>query len=132
MSNLANEPVAPDTFLYRRVHPVHYKSLPDGTCRLRETAFKNPKDSNDMSVQLGDTLECLEIRPECILDGYDESWGLAEFRAQVAIEQEQDVERSPKQNDEAHGDVVGAKPTGRRRVFAEAARWTVVPRAQEP
>jgi len=121
-------PVLADTLLYRRVHPVHYKELADGSCRLRDTAFKNPKARMDMSVQLGDTLEQIGKRPIDVLEGLDPSWGLAAFRAGVAMLEEQFVERTPKDNDEAHGDVVGDKPVSRRRVFAEAADWAVPPR----
>lgn len=106
---------------------MHYKRLSDGSCRIRETAFKNPKIGKDMSVQLGDTLADIGKSPDDVLDGYDGSWGLAAVHAKVVTDEEQTIKRTPKVGDEAHGDVVGEKPTGRRKVFAAAACWSVRP-----
>jgi hypothetical protein len=80
-----------------------------------------------MSVQLGDTLAHIGKSPKDILDGLDASWGVAAIRAKTVTDEEQTVERTPKPRDEAHGDVVGEKPTGRRKLFAAAACWAVKP-----
>lgn len=123
-----DRPVEDDTLLYRRVHQVHYKLQEDGSFRIRETAFKNPKDGKDMSVQLGDTLADLGKTPNDVLVGVDASmYGVAAIQAKVVTDEDQTVERTPKPGDEAHGDVVGDKPTGRRKLFASAACWAVPP-----
>jgi hypothetical protein len=126
-----DRPVEDDTLLYRRVHKVHYSRRPDGSFRLRETAFKNPKDRVDMSVQLGDRLAELGKSPEDVLEGHDSSFGLAALRTKVVRDEEQAVERTPRPDDLAHGDVVGEKPTGRRKRFAEAACWAVTPQPSD-
>jgi hypothetical protein len=119
-------PVQGDTLLYRRVHQVHYKRMPDGSFRMRDTAFKNPRSGLDMSVQLGDTLAGLG-RTAHELRAADPTLGIAEIEAQVMFDNDQRVERTPRPADEAHGDVVGEKPGARRRMFVRAARWAVPP-----
>jgi hypothetical protein len=127
-----DRPVEDDTLLYRRVHKVHYSRRPDGSFRLRETAFKNfPGGGLDMSVQLGDRLAELAKSPEDVLKGHDSTFGLAALRTKVVRDEEQSVERTPKPDDLAHGDVIGEKPTGRRKRFAAAAWWAVEPQPSD-
>lgn len=123
-------PVDGGTLLHRRIHPVHYKRREDGTFRLRDSAFKNPTGGLDMSVQLDDTLTAIGQTPADLLASHDRDWGVAAIRARTATDEDQTVERTPREGDEAHGDVVGEKPTSRRRRFADAACWTVVPQLE--
>jgi hypothetical protein len=119
-------PVPGHTLLYRRVHRVHYKRMADGSFRMRDTAFKNPRTGLDMSVQLGDKLAELGRTPY-ELRSADATLGIAEIEAQVMYDNDQRVARTPKPDDEAHGDVIGEKPGARRKVFVRAARWAVPP-----
>lgn len=122
-----DDPVEGSTLLHRRIHPVHYKRQEDGSFRLRDSAFKNPKGGLDMSVQLDDKLTALGLGPPDLLIGLDAAWGVAAIDARTAVDEDQTVLRTPRKDDEAHGDVVGAKPGARRRRFVGAARWTVLP-----
>jgi hypothetical protein len=121
------KPVEDGTLLHRRIHPVHYKRQPDGSFRIRDGAFKNPRDRLDMSVQLGDTMADIGLTPNDLVSEFGTDWGVAAISVKVANDEDQTVERTPREHDEAHGDVVGEKPTSRRKRFAAAACWTVQP-----
>ena len=122
-----DDPIEGSTLLHRRIHPLHYKRQEDGSLRLRDSAFKNPKGGLDMSVQLDDKLTALGQTPADLLAGLDGAWGVAAIDAETAVDEDQTVLRTPRKDDEAHGDVIGEKPGARRRRFVSAAWWTVPP-----
>ena len=123
-----NRPIDGQTRLYRRINRPHYSPQADGSFRLRDTAFKNsPGGGKDMSVALEDTLADSGGEVMDVLAGYGAEWGLAAITTQTAWDHEQDVQRTPKDDDPAHGDVIGEKPTGRRKKLALAAEWVVLP-----
>lgn len=94
---------------------------------VSQGAFNNTTGTDEMSVSLGDTLESLGRDPESVVEGMTDM-GLVSLSAGfVRNDEEQTVERSPNEEDEAHGDVVGEKKGSRRKRFANQAVWVVVP-----
>ena len=79
-----------------------------------------------MSVVLADALEEEGRLPGSILADKD-GYGLVALTAEEVRAEEQRVVRSPLPEEEAHGDVWGEKPAGRRCRFARLARWIVEP-----
>ena len=75
-----------------------------------------------MSVVLGDTLESEGRSPISALEKYPDHF-LVAITAGDARAQGQDVERTPIEEEPAHGDVVGKKTRGRRRALCAAAEW---------
>jgi hypothetical protein len=115
------------TPLYRRVPPTHWKKVGDDYI-VRDGAFKNfpHPERKRMSVVLGDTLEHLHRTIESVRGG-EPNYGVIAITTQVAREEDQRIERSPQDDEPAHGDVYGDKPTGRRKKFAAQAVWVVYP-----
>lgn len=81
-----------------------------------------------MSVVIEDTLQALGCEPASVLEGF-EGYGLAALTAGFVRTEEQDVRRSPKDDEQAHGDVIGTKSNARRKRFAAFAAedWIVQP-----
>jgi hypothetical protein len=119
--------VADATPLYRRVPPAHWKKVGE-TYIVRDGAFKNfpNPERRRMSVVLGDALEQLERDAESVR-GDLSNYGVVSITAKVARDEDQRLERSPRDDEPAHGDVHGDKPEGRRKKFAASAVWVVYP-----
>ena len=80
-----------------------------------------------MSVALGDTLEGAGRQPNSVLEGYPADFWLVSFPADAARRVEQAVCRDPKDDEPAHGLVVGKKTGACQRALARAATWIVAP-----
>jgi len=134
-----DEPVTGDTPIYRLV-PVEQCEVVEGAWIFRSGAFDNssmPGFENEMSVILGDTLAALGRDPgELPRRAYPEQpgrWGLAVLRAScVTSVPEQTIRRSPTPEECAHGDVVGAKNTKRRKRLKRCATWVFPPATAPP
>lgn len=118
--------------LFRRVPPDHYKVV-DGAFVLRDGAFKNfPRpELKRMSVVLEDTLAGEGRDPSSLLADEQSAFGVVAIKAKAVRAEEQRVERSPLEDEPAHGDVYGEKPGARRKRFVRAARWVVYPSLPE-
>lgn len=79
-----------------------------------------------MSVVLQDKLEELGRMPESILEGRT-GHGLVGILAGDVRAEEQLIERTPRDDEPAHGDVFGKKASARRRILAGRAFWVVEP-----
>jgi hypothetical protein len=117
----ADAPVPEDMSLYRRVHPSEIVWDDNDQCpRPNSSVFKD----REMSIHLADVLEdegreavsVLEERPE---------HSLVTLTVGFVQSHEQEVRRSPLEEDPSHGDVVGSKPKTRRRAFAQEAAFVV-------
>lgn len=64
--------------------------------------------------------------PRSALEKYPDHF-LVAITARDAREQEQAVERTPIDEEPAHGDVIGKKTRGRRRALCAAAEWVEAP-----
>lgn len=119
--------ISDETDLYRRVPPDHYKVTANDVM-VREGAFKNfpNPELRRMSVVLGDTLAELGRDPSSILEGHS-GYGLVAIKAGCVRSEGQAVQRTPLDDEAAHGDVVGDKPAGRRKRFAKHAEWVIRP-----
>lgn len=115
------------TALYRRVPPAHWKKVGDEFI-VRDGAFKNfpNPERKRMSVVLGDTLEQLDRGTESVR-GRAPNYGVIAITAEIARQEAQRIERSPQNDEPAHGDVYGEKPTSCRKKFAAQAVWVVYP-----
>lgn len=123
-SNSSTVPSA--TRLYRRVLPRAgdgYVLDENRDClRLSSAVFSGER----MSVLLGDTLDDEGREPLQTLVEYPDNF-LVAITAAAAREQEQEVERTPLDEEPAHGEVVGKKTKGRKRALAAAAVWIKAP-----
>lgn len=119
--------VEDQTPLYRRVPPAHWKKVGDEYI-VRDGAFKNfpNPERRRMSVVLGDTLEQHDRDTESMRGGQSD-YGVIAITAKVARDEEQRIERSPRDGEPAHGDVYGDEPAGRRKEFAAQAVWVLYP-----
>jgi hypothetical protein len=88
--------------------------------------FPNPERKR-MSVALGDTLAQLEREPESVRRPDQADYGVVAIKAGDVRAERQRIERSPRDDEPAHGDVYGEKPTGRRKKFVAVAEWVVYP-----
>ena len=79
-----------------------------------------------MSVVMQDRLEELGRTPESILEGRP-GHGLVGILAGDVRAEEQKIERTPRDNEPAHGDVCGEKASARRRILAGKAFWVIEP-----
>lgn len=120
--------ISDETDLFRRVPPDHYK-LVAGEFVLRDGAFKNfpHPERKRMSVVLGDTLTDAGREPESVRSPEQSNFGVVAISAGEVRAEEQRIERSPLDEEPAHGDVFGEKPGARRKRFARVARWVVYP-----
>lgn len=112
------------TRLYRRVHPNFLRRDEERDCvRLMSGAFQHV----EMSVALGDVVEAKEQDPASLLESFPPDFCLVSFAAEVARGLEQCVCRDEKDDDLAHGLVVGPKPQRVQRQLASASSWVVAP-----
>lgn len=122
----ANRPVQPETNLYRRVIPKledgYVLDEEDDCLRLSSAAFVG----QEMSVFMGDTMEEEGREPLDALTK-EPTFFLVAITAADAVAAEQEVMRTPLDDEPAHGDVVGKKTRGRRRALARAATWLKAP-----
>jgi hypothetical protein len=134
-----DSPVGDDVLLYRLV-PIRWCDVVDGQWEFQSGAFDNSgklqpgEHPDDMSVVLGDTLEALQRLPDDLparaLFGVPDELGVAVLRANfVRAEEEQEVRRSPNDDEPAHGDVRGKKGAKRRKRLKKHAEWIVRPAA---
>jgi hypothetical protein len=125
-------PVVDDVDVHRLLNPALDIDWDhdEGRWVVKSSAFQNPtkpEPTNRMSVVLGDTLEAMDRPPEDARRAKPE-WYVAALTAGFVRTEDQEVERSPTDEEPAHGDVVGDKKSrARRRRFADAARWVVEP-----
>lgn len=128
--------VADETLLLRRVpSKPNLNVVWDGNLgcwRPSSASFENDADGSPMSVQLSDTLKKLGLPLEQALAGHEEGFSLAAFRAVVARENGQAIVRDPKDDEPAHGLVVGKKTKSVSRRIAKQFVWIVPPKLPEP
>lgn len=119
--------------------PVGSCAAVDGQWEFQSAAFDNAtplheqEHPHDMSVVLSDALEGLGRVPENLpietpCAGDPELWGVA--RLEVGFlrhEEEQEILRTPEEDEPAHGDVRGVKNTKRRRRLKKHAEWVIQP-----
>jgi hypothetical protein len=79
-----------------------------------------------MSVVLQDKLEELGRTPDSILESKP-GHGLVGILAEDVRAEEQRIERTPRDEEQAHGDVWGKRPSARRRILAAKAFWAIEP-----
>lgn len=115
------------TTLFRWVPPAHIRRTAEGP-EWRDGVFKNfpRREELRMSVVLQDRLEELGRTPESILEGRP-GHGLVGILAGDVRAEEQKIERTPLEEELAHGDVCGEKPSARRRILAGKAFWVIEP-----
>lgn len=96
---------------------------------VRDSAFKNfpNKESGRMSIVLGDRLDELGREVESVLDESQSGFGVVSLIAEEVRKYDQELERSPTDDEPAHGDVVGQKATARRKQLASIAKWVIPP-----
>jgi len=123
-----DDSVDDETLLYRWVHPDFVRAAENGY-EARDGAFKNFPNPEllRMSVAIEDRLNELKREPESILDSKPSGYGLVSLTARQVREEEQRIERSPTDEELAHGDVWGKKTEGRRRRFARMSQWVAGP-----
>jgi hypothetical protein len=116
-------PVPEETKLYRRVHPtqLHWDDN-DGCLRPTSSAFKG----EEMSIGLGDVLEDEQRDIESLASDKPTHSLVSLTAGYVEGEEDQQVRRTPLQEEPAHGDVCGEKTQGRRKRFAFAAELALV------
>jgi hypothetical protein len=131
-------PVDDETLVYRLI-PVGSCRAVDGRWEFQSHAFSNatPVDEDeprdDMSVVLGDALAALDRVPaslpaESPLGGNPQLWGVAKLQVGFLRHQEQqEILRTPTEDEPAHGDVRGAKNGRRRKALKKHAEWVVQP-----
>jgi hypothetical protein len=131
-------PVADDTDVYRLI-PVGSCDVVDGQWEFQSGAFDNStplvedEPDDEMSVVLQDTLSALKRIPERLpvetpCSGNPELWGVAKLNVGFLRNDEmQEIVRSPKDDEPAHGDVRGTKNTKRRRRLKKHAEWVIRP-----
>jgi len=111
----------------------------DGRWEFQSSAFDNSTPLHDaerddeMSVVLEDTLSALDRVPENLpvetpCPGDPELWGVARLNVGfLRNDEEQEILRTPNDDEPAHGDVRGRKNAGRRKRLKKHARWVVEP-----
>lgn len=131
-------PVNDGDEVYRLVKVDSCRAV-DGRWEFQSSAFDNSSPLHDderddeMSVVLQDTLSALERVPERLpietpVTGGLETWGVARLSAGFLRNQEdQDILRSPNDDEPAHGDVRGTKNPPRRKRLKKNATWVVEP-----
>ncbi len=111
------------TCLFRRVPPQQVtRDRNRGTLRPMSGHFLD----TEMSVVLGDQLEAAGRSPESAVGRHTDDF-LVCGTAQCVRDEEQGVVHTEKDDEAAHGDVVGNKPKPRARRFANGARWVIEP-----
>jgi hypothetical protein len=131
-----DDPVGDDVVVYRLI-PVWQCKMVDGAWEFNSGAFDNASPefegdgTEDMSVVLGDHLAALNRLPEDLPEDTlwaDLQWGVAALQVHfLRHEEDQEVLRTPREDEPAHGDVRGTKNTKRRRRLKKHAVWIVQP-----
>ena len=127
--------------VYRMV-PTSWCDVVDGKWEFQSGAFDNAtpqhsdESADDMSVVLSDTLEALGRDPEALpaeTVWAGEHWGVACLEVRyLRHHEEQEIRRTPQQDEPAHGDVRGKKHSKRRKRMKAHASWIVRPAASPP
>ena len=122
------EGVPDDVVLYRLLNPEHDITWDENDRQwiIKSSAFQNTSRTDRMSIVLGDTLEASGRPPEDARRSKP-TWYVAAITTRLVRNEEQDVQRTPRPEEEAHGDVIGDKGKARRRRFVAAAWWIVSP-----
>lgn len=132
----------PDDGCVYRLIPVGSCDVIDGRWEFQSGAFDNASPLNDdespldMSVVLDDALDALSRLPERLpietpCAGEPELWGVAVLKVgYLRNEEDQEIRRTPKDDEPAHGDVRGVKNTRRRRRLKQHAEWVIRPALQ--
>jgi hypothetical protein len=115
----------------------------DGEWEFQSAAFDNAtpltddEPPHDMSVALSDTLGALDRAPERLPydgacpDDDPDRWGVAVLRVDfLRNKEQQEILRTPRDDEPAHGDVRGTKNSSRRRRLKKHAEWVVRPASQ--
>jgi hypothetical protein len=131
-------PVDDEAVVYRLV-PTYWCRAVDGQWEFPSGAIDNasPEDADDcpddMSIVLSDTLESLGREPENLPTNTPwagDEYGVAVLNVSYLRNDEgQLMLRTPEDDEPAHGDVCGKKPSGRRKRLRNHARWVVRPAA---
>ena len=134
----SESPVGDDVLVYRLV-PTHWCDVVNGQWEFQSAAFDNSTPESDdecpddMSVVLSDTLATLNRTPEALPE--DTPWAGDEYGVAVLEvdylrhEEEQQLFRTPEDDEPAHGDVCGKKAPKRRKRLKKHAQWVVRPAA---
>ena len=132
MAENEDAPVPDDVDVHRLLHPDLDVAWDhdEGRWVVKSSAFQNTAGTNRMSVVCGDTLAELGRPPEDARRAMPDRY-VAALTAGFVRREDQEVERTPTEEEPAHGDVVGDKARSRRRRFASAARWVVEPTAPD-
>lgn len=127
MSAHADEPIADEVVLYRRVPPRHLVPDENRNCtRISTSTFKDRDDQ--CSVALGDDLDRHELAPESVLGPHkDEGYALVAVTAADARSTDAEVRRAHLEDDPTHGVIAGKLNKGKLRTLNLAARWVVRP-----
>lgn len=127
-----------DESVYRLVKVSECKVV-DGRWEFQSGAFSNSTPQHDderddeMSVVLADTLSALDRSAENLpvetpCPGEPEIWGVAKLNAGfLRKDEKQEVLRSAKDDEPAHGDVRGPKNPKRRKRLKKHASWVIEP-----
>lgn len=109
--------------LYRRVHPnfVRFDEV-RGCQRLSTGAFQDA----ELSIAFGDTLNDLGADPASAFAA-NPGHPIVCFTVSAARAASLGVCRDPKDNEPAHGLVLGKKTGPKKRALAGASAWTVAP-----
>lgn len=128
-----------DEVLVYRLVPVWACDGTSGQWEFQSSAFDNatPETSaespDDMSVVIGDTLKALDRSPNDLPNETPwagDSWGVAVLEVRyLRGHEQQDVRRTPRDEELAHGDVRGKKNGKRRKRLKAHAQWVVRPAA---
>ena len=125
--------------LVYRLIPVWWCDVIEGQWEFQSGAFDNAtpehehESPDDMSVVLDDTLGALHRTPEALptdTSWAGDQWGVAALEASfLRHSEEQELRRTPEDEEPAHGDVRGKKGHKRRRRLKRQATWVVRPAA---
>lgn len=116
--NESDQIFAPNDHFLRRIHPMYYNPA---TGKVSFAAFQNTTHTNRMSVNwvelsgIGETLR-----------GYP-AFGVASISAGLCWSLDQEIERTPVEDNPAHCDVIGDKPPAIRRKFRDMAEYLCYP-----
>lgn len=127
-----------DVLVYRLV-PIWACDGTSGDWEFQSNAFDNASPEHegespeDMSVVLGDTLSALQRVPRRLpqeTPWAGDEWGVAALEVRfLRDEEQQEVLRTPNEDEPAHGDVRGRKKKNCRRRLKNGAHWIVRPAA---
>ena len=116
--NESSQTFASDERFLRRIAPVFYNP---NTGKVVSAAFQNSSGTNRMSV---DWMGLFTV--DDTLHDY-RGFGVASISAGLCRSLNQEVERTPQEENPAHCDVVGYKPKSVRRKFREMAEYLRYP-----